>query len=139
MTNCFTVTRTIALAVIAAAAIATTSAGAQGKPAPSTEQATPAVGQGVDPGTGNLNRQQAAGAAAQDSDNVASAATYEARMAAYAVEQAAAADARRVHEEEMAAYRTRQAAYEAAQAQWQADVRACNAGDRSRCAPPPPR
>lgn len=119
------------LALSALALLVPQSVVAQEKPRPTRAEGPAGVGDTS--GTDNLNRRQAGAAAQQDNANIESAEAYRQRMDDYAAGQAAAAEARRLYEEEMAAYRTRQANYVAARQQWEADVRACNAGDRARC------
>lgn len=94
---------------------------------------------GEDPGTENLNRRQAEAATQQNDTNAASANNYNSAVAQYEAERTAVAAARARYEEELRANREAREAYDRAYAQWQADVAACNAGDRSRCAPPLPR
>lgn len=93
----------------------------------------PTVVAGSDEGTGELNRRAAADAAAQDRANDASAAQFNQAVADYEAQRTAVAEARARYEAQMEAHRQAQAAYDAAYARWQADVAACNAGDRSRC------
>lgn len=88
---------------------------------------------GTDEGTQELNRRQAADAAAQDRANEASTAQFNQAVADYEAQRTAVAQARARYEAEMEAHRQAQAAYDAAYARWQADVAACNAGDRTRC------
>ena len=96
----------------------------------------PAQGQtasGGDEGTRDLNRDQAAAARTQNTNNTLNAEAYSAATADYQATRTAVAEAQARYEREMAEYRRRQAEYEAAQARWQADVRACQGGDYSRC------
>ena len=88
---------------------------------------------GSDEGTSELNRRAAADAAAQDRANANSSAQFNQAVADYEAQRTAVAEARARYEAEMEAHRRAQAAYDAAYARWQADVAACNAGDRSRC------
>ena len=88
--------------------------------------------------TPTLNQQQADAAARQNADNVANAATYDAARAEYAAQSRAAAEAQAAYAAEVARVNQARAAYEAAYRQWQADVAACNAGNRARCARPAP-
>lgn len=92
-----------------------------------------AVVAGTDEGTQELNRRQAADAAAQDRANVASAEQFNQAVADYEAQRTAVAEARARYEAEMEAHRQAQAAYDAAYARWQADVAACRAGDYARC------
>lgn len=85
-----------------------------------------------------LNREQAAFAAKQVSDNIAAQETFdratrdrEATIARQEAEYRAALAAQRAQEEQ------RQREHEAAMGQWRADVAACQAGDKKRCAQPP--
>lgn len=73
--------------------------------------------------TAKLNREQAEMARKQLADNAAS--------------QQAHDDAVRKQSEFEAEKARLAKEHEAAMQRWQADVDACNAGDRSRCAPPP--
>jgi hypothetical protein len=92
-----------------------------------------AVVVGSDEGTQELNRRQAADAAAQDRANLASTAQFNQAVADYEAQRTAVAEARARYESEMEAHRQAQAAYDAAYARWQADVAACRAGDYARC------
>ena len=90
--------------------------------------------------TTNLNRDQAAAAAAQDAENVAQQQAFDRANAEYIAGVAAADAARQRYEAELAAnnleqaeYGRAQAAYDVAYANWQAAVAACEAGDNSYC------
>lgn len=90
--------------------------------------------------TTDLNRDQAAAAAAQDAENVAQQQAFERANAQYLADVAAADAARRRYEADLAAnnleqaeYSRAQAAYDVAYANWQEDVRACQAGDNRHC------
>lgn len=93
-----------------------------------------------------LNEQQAEFASGQLQQNVNAQSEYERKLAeveaAKAKIAADAAAAQAAYEAQLKAYNDAKAKaeqdYAAAQAQWEADVAACEAGDRSRCAPPPP-
>jgi hypothetical protein len=97
------------------------------------------VVRGTDYGTSVLNRQQAERAANEDNANVQNAAVYQRQVAEHNRAVAEADMRRREYEAAVAANNAQRAAYERARAQWEADVRACNAGDRSRCGTPQPR
>ena len=122
------------LAIIGPASLAQTTA----KPKPTVTAAGPT--------TDDLNRDQAAAAAAQDAENVAQAEAFERANAEYLAGVAAAEAARRDYEAalavnnvEQAEYSRAQAAYDVAYANWQEAVRACEAGDNRYCdsaAPP---
>lgn len=91
--------------------------------------ATPALAQAAqgplsaEATTAKLNREQAEKARLQSAENVASQEAHDAGV---------------VREAEFDAEKARLAKqHEQAMANWQADVDACKAGDRKRCAPPP--
>lgn len=90
-----------------------------------------------DPGTSELNHDAAADASLQNAANQASAAEYARAQAEYEAGVVAAEAARVRYEAELAANARAaaraQADYDAAHARWQADVAACQAGERSRC------
>lgn len=73
--------------------------------------------------TAKLNREQAELARQQKAENVASQEAHDAGVQRQADFEAEKARLNQQHEQAMT--------------NWQADVDACNAGDRSRCAPPP--
>ncbi len=105
-----------------------------------TTQADTRVIQGSDPGTTNLNQQQAQRAAQMDANNVQNAEVYRRQLEEHNRAVAAAAAARAAYEANLArnnaqtaAYEQQRSAYEAAMARWRADVAACAAGTRSRC------
>lgn len=107
---------------------------------PLSAQSKGKVATGTDAGTSSLNRQQAEAASAQNAANAASAQEVADATANYRAAVDSVAVARANYEAEMARYRAAQAehaaaqaAFEAAHAQWEADVRACRAGDRSKC------
>lgn len=83
--------------------------------------------------TADLNRQQAAASAAQNDANRNSGDSFVRNVQDYEAQRTAVARARAEYEAQLEAHRQQQAAYDAAYARWQADVAACNAGDRSRC------
>lgn len=83
--------------------------------------------------TADLNRQQAAASAAQNDANRNSGDSFVQGVQDYEAQRTAVARARVEYEAALEAHRQQQAAYDAAYARWQADVAACNAGDRSRC------
>lgn len=90
--------------------------------------------------TTDLNRDQAAAAAAQDAENVAQQQAFERANAQYLADVAVADAARQQYEADLAAnnleqaeYSRAQAAYDVAYANWQEDVRACQAGNNSHC------
>lgn len=62
---------------------------------------------------------------------------FEAERARYEETVTAATRARLAYEEDVRRAEAAQRQWEADRARWEADVRACQAGDRSRCAPPP--
>lgn len=104
------------------------------------------VVQGTDPGTGNLNREEALRAAQEDRTNVQNAEVYRRQVEEHDRAVAAANAARLAYEGDIArnaaqnaAYEQQRDAYEAAMARWRADVEACNRGDRTRCGAPQPR
>lgn len=104
------------------------------------------VVQGVDPGTTNLNQEQALRAAQIDNNNVQNADVYRRQVEQHNRAVAEAEAARAAYEADLArnnaqtrAYEQQRAAYERAMAQWRADVEACNRGDRTRCATQQPR
>jgi hypothetical protein len=124
--------RSIPLAVallIAAPAMAQDKAAKEGAATP------PAAG--TDAGTTELNRQSADAAREQNAANAAGQQQYTQSVHDYEAERARTAAARSRYEQELEANRQARAEYAAADARWQADVAACNAGDRSRCAPTP--
>jgi pyruvate/2-oxoglutarate dehydrogenase complex dihydrolipoamide acyltransferase (E2) component len=90
-----------------------------------------------DEATARANAAISANNAAVEARNRKAAADHAAAEAARAAKIRADQEA---HDAEMAAYRARVAAVEAAnaraRAQWEADVAACKAGDRTRCAAP---
>ena len=94
---------------------------------------------GTDAGTTTLNRESAAAAREQNAANAAGQQQYTQAVHDYEAQRSRTAAARAQYEQEMEANRQARAAYDAAYARWQADVAACNNGDRTRCAPPPPR
>lgn len=61
---------------------------------------------------------------------------FEAERARYEETVTAATRARLAYEEDVRRSEAAQRQWEADRARWEADVRACQAGDRSRCAPP---
>ena len=63
-------------------------------------------------------------------------ARFEAERARYEETVTAATQARLAYEEDVRRAEAAQRQWEADRARWEADVRACEAGDRSRCAPP---
>lgn len=63
-------------------------------------------------------------------------AAFEAERAKHEETVAAATQARLAYEEDVRRSEASQRQWEADSARWEADVRACQAGDRSRCAPP---
>jgi hypothetical protein len=85
-------------------------------------------------GTADLNRQQAAASTAQNNANTHSTGTYIQNVQDYEAQRTAVAQARADYEARLEEHRRAQAAYDQAYARWQADVAACNAGDRTRCA-----
>ncbi len=89
-------------------------------------------------GTADLNRQQAQAAAAQNNANSNSSGAFVQDVQDYEAQRTAVARARADYEAQLEAHRREQAVYDAAYARWQADVAACNAGERSRCAVPVP-
>lgn len=99
----------------------------------------PGSSSGTDAGTQTLNRQSASAARAQNAANAAGANQYNQAVQDYEAQRAATAAARSAYEQELEANRQARANYEAAYARWQRDVAACQAGDRSRCLPPPQR
>lgn len=98
------------------------------------------ITQGSDPGTTDLNRQQAQRAAQMDNNNVQNAEVYRRQVDEHNRAVAEADAARRAYEADIArnnaqnaAYAAQRTAYEAAMTRWRADVAACEAGNRSRC------
>jgi hypothetical protein len=98
------------------------------------------VSQGTDPGTAELNRQQAERAELERRTNAQNAEVYRRQVEEHDRAVAAANAARLAYEGDLArnaaqnaAYAQQRAAYEAAMERWRADVAACNAGNRSRC------
>jgi fused signal recognition particle receptor len=86
-----------------------------------------------------LNEQQAQFALGQVRANSTSQAEYERQLkAAEEATAKIAADAAAAQAAYEAEKARRDAEYKAAMDKWQADVDACKAGDRSRCAPPAP-
>ena len=83
--------------------------------------------------TADLNRQQAAASTAQNEANRNNGDSFVQGVQDYEAQRTAVARARVDYEAALEAHRQQQAAYDAAYARWQADVAACNAGDRSRC------
>ena len=93
----------------------------------------------VESGTGDLNRAAAAASAAQNAANANSAAQYQSSVDGYQAARSGSAEAQAAYDAAVEAHRQQQAAYDAAYAAWQADVAACTAGDRARCAKPAPQ
>jgi hypothetical protein len=87
-----------------------------------------------EPGTPSLNQEQAEAAARQNAENRASAEAHVAATEEYNAQMRQANAAQAAYEAEVARVQQAQAEYETAYAQWQADVAACRAGQRSRCA-----
>lgn len=88
---------------------------------------------GSDPGTTNLNQEQAVRAAQMDNNNVQNSEVYRRQVEEHNRAVAAADAARRAYEQSVAANNAQRAAYDAAMIRWRADVAACNAGNVSRC------
>ena len=63
-------------------------------------------------------------------------AAFEAERARYEATVTASTQARLAYEEDLRRSEAAQVEWQAERARWEADVRACQAGDRSRCAPP---
>jgi hypothetical protein len=89
--------------------------------------------------TGSLNRQQAQRAAQENQNNVQNAQTFRRQQEEHNRAVAEAEAARRAYQADLAANTAEREAYARRRAQWEADVRACNAGDRSRCGTAAPR
>lgn len=106
----------------------------------SRRQMTPEELAAQDAGTRRLNADINARNAAIEARNRKAEADYKAAQAAREAEIKANKEA---YDREMAAYQAQVAARNAAaakaQADWEAAVKACKAGDRSKCAQPPPK
>jgi hypothetical protein len=87
------------------------------------------------------NAEQLAIAEAQMRANEASARQYQERMEAYNAQMEVYNNTMKSRGAAQSSYSETKAKYDQIRAQWEADVAACNAGDRDRCskAPPPPQ
>jgi hypothetical protein len=84
-----------------------------------------------------LNAEIAARNAAAEAEEARSEAAYDEARALWEAETAKAETARLNHEEQVRAAQAAQAQHQRDMAAWEAQVRACRAGDRSACAPTP--
>ena len=118
------------IVAVLAALVAVPSQGAAPPPAPAATE-SPEIGKSPEQERAKLNMEEAQRARRQ-AEEIArrNAAAQEAYQQAVDTREAQI-----IHQREVA--QQQQAEYEAAMARWRADVAACQAGDRSKCAPLP--